>query len=110
MTEQSMIERVARVLCECDGYDPDQLEPGNTPYHDNTEVVDGRLRGGPAFRLWRLYAKDARAALEALREPTEGMLGAAWPKVTVGLADGEPEHLVALYQAMMDAALSEKPQ
>lgn len=65
-----MIERVARALCKSAGNDPDALEPGNDPYHDNTSVIDGRKRNGdPAHFLWRQYVGNARAAIEAIREP-----------------------------------------
>jgi hypothetical protein len=50
-----MIERVARALCS--------LDWGSLP--------EG---GGPVFEI---YFRQARAAIEAMREPTEGMVLAA---------------------------------
>jgi hypothetical protein len=83
MTEQSMIERVARAIGDWD-----------------------------SGRAMVLDANDcrqiARAALEALREPTEGMLlpGAeTLPDYDPGCDDAKN-----CWQAMIDAALSEKPQ
>lgn len=56
-----VLERVARALCEEDGKQPD------CPF-----------RGEP---YWRTYEDDARVAIEAMREPTEGMADAGATKV-----------------------------
>lgn len=64
-TEQQ-IEAAARALCVRYHLDPDALEPGNTPYNDETEVIDGESRSGEsAFLVWRLYACDALTVLDA---------------------------------------------
>lgn len=56
-----MVERVARALCVAADMDPDR--PSN----------DERDNGAP---LWTTYVGMARAGIEAMREPTEGMAAA----------------------------------
>lgn len=64
-----MIERVARALCEAEGHKPDQLEPGDAV------GIDGYMgNGDPAHFLWREWSDKARAAIGAMREPTEAMV------------------------------------
>ena len=84
-----MIERVARALCLANGEDPD--------------------KPSGAFGVWwKSYRDEARAALEAMREPSS-----AQEAVMLDLlerADRPPTkrwHWV--WQEMIDAALSEKP-
>lgn len=92
---QSMTERVARALSEEYGIPPDHIwnriveKPGETP------VVFGQ----PA---WQRFVKDARVAIEAMREPTKAMIEAGW-------ADALAEDAGATWKSMIDAALSEKP-
>lgn len=63
---ERQIEAAARALCVLNQVNPDGLEPGNTPYGDENEVIDGETRSGePAFYTWRLYVCDALAALDA---------------------------------------------
>ena len=85
-----MIERVARALVSSEGDDPDALihtMKGKTP-------------------VWTLGVEQARAALAAIREPTEPMLQASereW--------DGRMSARSAgVWQAMIDAALNPTPQ
>lgn len=70
------VERVARAICRSD-------HPG----------MSERLR---EFE-WMAYIDSARAAIAALREPSEGMIDAA-PDVHLS---------TAIWTAMIDAALSE---
>lgn len=72
----NMREKLARALCEADGHDPDQLEPGDDPYMNNTEFIDGYNRKGePCHFFWRHYDRgQVDAVLEAMMEPDEGML------------------------------------
>jgi hypothetical protein len=81
-----MVERVAKALSIVDGNHPDACS------NDEEEI--------PA---WKLYVKDARAAIEAMREPTEAMLNEA-----VGALDshnvGSHEANI-VWQAMIDEAL-----
>lgn len=85
-----MVERVARALSIADGNHPGACS------NDEEEI--------PA---WKLYVKDARAAIEAMREPTAAMRHAAsdvlWYE---GLDEGQgyPPPREA-WQAMLDEAL-----
>jgi hypothetical protein len=76
MTE-IMVERVARALCINDRCDPELTAP----------------EGG-----WRLWEDAARAAIEAMREPTEAMMAA--------VNDHYRERVGLCYGVMIDAALS----
>lgn len=83
-----MIERVARALCVEDDENPDEI------------INVGKPR-------WWLYNCAARAAIEAIREPTEGMLDAA-REVTKGQSffANYPRKIDAMvHRAMIDAAL-----
>ena len=83
-----MIERVARAICVVQGHDPD--EP-------SWRIV-GRAGLRPA---WESYEPEARAALTAMRKPTEAMLQ-AFVHQPMGLA---------FWEAGIDAALTEpKPE
>lgn len=57
---EKLVERVARALCEEDGYDAEQLEPGDDPYMNNELCIV------PCHYFWRRYDNKARAAIEAL--------------------------------------------
>lgn len=88
-----MIERVARALAEAGGEDP-----------NNT---------------WMFYENKSRAAIEAMREPTEAQLEAA-EDIVVGFDDfacgdgniylgipGYPQKARDVWAALVDAALKE---
>lgn len=60
------VERVARAICRVDECDPDDLEPGNTPFGDDQQFFDGTIGVEPAYFLWRNYVCAARAAISAL--------------------------------------------
>lgn len=49
------------------------------------------------------YISSALAAIEAMREPTEAMISAAWPLAS----EAERRRCVEDYQDMIDAALKE---
>ncbi len=78
-TENSMIERVARALCD------DTLKRWRSPIGVKSEP-------------WREFIPAARAAIEAMREPTYAMKFAddvkAWP-----------EDATKVWQVMIDAAM-----
>ena len=96
---ESMVERVARALCKLDGVDPD----------------------GPTTRgsvNWKLCEEDARAAIEAMREPTQGMiniLSEAYFNIESVELDSQASatknakklvtHIARGWQAMIDEAL-----
>ena len=54
-------EKVARVICENSGYDPDSLEPGDLPRIDGTCP-----NGDPGHFMWRTYIKLAKKIIKAL--------------------------------------------
>jgi len=68
IAEMTMVEAVARKLCQLKGYDPDDLEPGSTPYGTEEEIIDGEVKGGPAFFMWRQYVSDAQQILSVVNE------------------------------------------
>jgi hypothetical protein len=53
-----------------------------------------------------IHRDDARVAIEAMREPTEAMVDAAWASWED--VDGS-KGFVGVWQAMIDAALGDKP-
>ncbi len=65
----NMIERVARALCITAGHNPDG------------PACDVYIQGDPdAIYPWAGYRREARAAIEAMREPAEVMVVAGeWP-------------------------------
>lgn len=67
-----VIEAVARKLAtNCDGIQPgDILEPGNTPFPDETEVTDGIIKGASAFFRWRQFVAQAKEIVDLVREMT----------------------------------------
>ncbi len=92
-----MIERVARALCIATGELPDT----ETPYHPTVS------------HIWEHYIPDARAAIEAMREPTETMYCAGDEEILAHLNSekfikGEDTPAVDCWKAMIDAALAEE--
>lgn len=87
MTEQSMVEKVARAICDSD-------------FCDNGDHGAGEAWAGMDEQQRDYYRDNARAAIKALREPTEAMIAtAAWE-------DGEYTARTVWGQ-MIDAALAE---
>ena len=76
------IERVARAICVANDSEPD--------------APNGAV--GP---LWKLYDADARAAIKAMREPTDEMIRSG------AEGSGEDSDCVAIcaWRAMIDEAL-----
>ncbi len=58
-----MVERVARVLTELAGYDPDEA------------VINLSNADGKGFR-WEFRSTHARAAIDAMRMPTDAVMHA----------------------------------
>lgn len=106
----SPIERAARALCERSGVaNPDDLEPGMTPYSDDTEIIDGYLpNGDPGFFVWRLYVGRVRAVLNAIREPSDGMLKAGVLAPNYLEDQSSRRGCRNIYTAMIDAAMKEE--
>ena len=75
-----IIERVARALCEADGCSPDAVL-GIVPEIVSVPPAD------IAMPAWRTYVDKARAAIVAMREPTDDMLEAG---AFYFLSDREP--------------------
>jgi hypothetical protein len=83
----TMLERVARALCRLDG-------------HPENATMDGKP-------LWQDYLPEARAAIEAMREPDEVMveaMQAARNQQAMTVRD----LVVMPWQAGIDAAVGEK--
>ncbi|SFB52061.1 hypothetical protein SAMN03159496_04596 [Rhizobium sp. NFR07] len=96
----SMIERAARAIATEDGKNPDELS------HNS-------------FQWWRHYVPHARAALEAMREPSTALHEAANEisvyfddfscgdgNITLGV-DGYPDKFNRVWSGLIDAALKE---
>lgn len=94
---ESMVERVAKALSVADGNHPDACS------NDEEE-----------HPMWTLYLKDARAVIEAMREPNVDMLDsacAAWVKLYPAFEGEKPqpnagEVATTIFNAMIDAALT----
>jgi len=57
-------------------------------------------------RNWTLFVPDARAAIEAMREPSETMIAAAWTeRSSLDEAPTPGATFKLLWQAMIDEAL-----
>ena len=100
-----IIERVARALCTADGCSPDAI----------VGIVPEVLSVPPpdiAMPAWRNYVDKARAAIVAMREPTDDMLEAG---AFYFLSDRDagptldPERNLArsTYRAMLETALKD---
>lgn len=93
MSEPDMIERVSRALCRIAGH-----------FCHEVHVCD---RDGDACkpgicRAWEVYSLDARAAIEAMRKPTQAMDEA-------GRANNYGRYAWPAWEAMLAAALSPTP-
>ena len=95
----SMIERVARALCEIEGGMPGWTASGmGMPGPEDNEPQ------------WKLYEEEARAAIAAMREPTEAILKVIARDLP---ADGHGVEFVEgdapdYWRSMIDAALQER--
>ena len=87
----SMIERVARAICRAN-CTPDM----------SAEDIDCQEENA-----WDMWVPEARAAIEAMREPTEEMLYCGDAQISDW--DRTHEDVRAAWHAMIDAALKEKP-
>ncbi len=86
----AMVERVARAIAVCP-----------TAYDVNTRVWETEVQ---AFREECLAL--ARAALEALRDPTDGMIAAA-TRASAAAGHVYAEYCPLIWRAMIDAALAD---
>jgi hypothetical protein len=65
------VEKVARELCYQHHHNrdaADRLEPGNTPFMDDTKCIDGELHGEPAFFRWRQFVPFAYQLVQIARQ------------------------------------------
>lgn len=77
-----MVERVARAICQAQMIDPDKAV---------------HCQGGGILYEWHWWVREARAAMDAMREPTEWMMA--------NLSARE----ATAYANAIDAALEETP-
>src|SRR5262249_20179530 len=98
MSDQAerMVERVARAIARAHG--KRRANTDSAYFHANYPTVDKYVD-----QMWPVHADDARTAIEAMREPTEGMLNPGNPPYRF-----YPTEMRELWIAMIDAALAEK--
>ncbi len=94
MSETTMIERLARKLCEQDGGDPDAIRIG-----------EGKA-AGRTWRGWEAHASQARALLAVIREPTEAMIRKAEAEYDAIFPEDQPL-ADSIWQFMIDEALKD---
>lgn len=96
MTDPGMVERVARALAT-------QANPRWEHMPDLPPDIETKLTIGAKVQ-WRILA---RAALLAMRDPSDGMVeaGRSLPNPEYGRILTLPKHLRLIWQAMIDAAL-----
>lgn len=100
ITMTNMIERVARQICMADGVDPDA-----EGYGLGVQMPEGEL-----YPLWRARIKQARAAIEVMRDVDSGspaILAAGKKSLSSCSEDPELEDARWCWQAMVDTALKE---
>ena len=93
-----MIEKVARALCKLDRLNPDE-DPNYV-----SERVMTHVAYPPEARLWWRYRMQARAAIEAMREPTNEMTTCS-EEVHWGYSCHTCGGLKEGWELMIDAAL-----
>lgn len=90
----NMVERVARAICGDKQIDP---YPFTNAFYVPTESMQQKA--------WTWFVKDAKAAIEAMREPTEEMLKAVKnAQIYLNMTD---EGWKEAHRVMIDAALKE---
>lgn len=102
-----MIEKLARAIWDVE--DPTSGDPLGVLLHSYNPFVDESGQAG-IEQAKSIARAAARACLEALREPSEAMLDAAFTAVhplDQGLI-GPSEEYTAVWQAMIDVALERK--
>jgi len=109
-----MVERVARAICVAHGVNPDAPTPVFETFRDSFGGF-AAMQTGRTEPSWHREKKAARAAIEAMREPTEEMLAAGqWTisdNLTVSVCVENNRKAREIWQSMIDAALPpHKPQ
>ena len=98
----SMVERVARAICAETGCIPDAMIGPNETL-TNTGLGFSGFGDSKSHAQWEFYKAEARAAMRAMREPTEAMLVAGDDWLTN--ADCRTE-ASAVWRSMLGSALS----
>ncbi len=101
----SMIERVARALCT------QACKHTNSTPDDMLTYTDQGMEGrSVTFPRWQNHTDDARAAIEAMREPTEEMKNAAADAIDPGdeTGYGSGWKAEAAWETMIQVALGER--
>lgn len=102
MSEIPMVERVARALTEAQIRSANELFKLSNPRRVKTEEqIAASIESG-----WTLNAKDARAAIDAMREPTIEMR-ASYDE-THRKTFTKSGFAIKAYRAMIEAALNEE--
>lgn len=91
-----MVEKVARAICRADGVDPDAIGYG----------LGVQMPKDAEYPLWKAREAQARAAIEAMRTPTEAMRRAGTAAMPVCF--DEEAGAISCWQAMIDAILKEE--
>ena len=91
----NMIEKVARAICEAQNVDPEHPCGG----------LGILVPKGETWPAWRVRIPQAKAAIEAMMEPTKEMAFAGTDKI---MADPMNIDSRVPYQAMIKAALEEE--
>jgi hypothetical protein len=100
-----MVERVARALCARLGRDPDTLGP-SIVVTDMGSMGIAATFNGPPEPAWKSYEAEARAAIEAMREPTEAMVEAGSDAPIMNYDGNDPRDV---WRLMISAALTPPP-
>lgn len=102
MAEQTPLERAARALCRSRGIDPDS----NYQPQSGGATLEVALPQ-PAWRQWE---RNARAAIEAIREPSEEMAHHGQGAILerwIHAEGPDVDSAKASWQAMIDQLLAE---
>lgn len=89
----TMRERIARAMCVANGIDPDETGYG----------LGNNMPKDEVYPLWWAQIKTVNAALDALMDPTDGMIkeGTAW---FMSSDEVERRYAVHCFQGMIQAA------
>lgn len=87
MTKDDVVERVARAIAKANAISPDEVDYFGAP-------------------VWIGWKPAARAAIEAMREPTMHMKQEAGDAIVVGCCNLQLRDAEAVWKIMIDAALS----
>jgi hypothetical protein len=85
MSEKTMIERVAVAICAVNYDDPDHSTVNDEP-------------------TWAMYVEDAKAAIGAMRTPTDAMIAAGGGETRIVCLESDAADI---YSTMINAALNE---